>query len=413
MRLLWIAPYLPYPASHGGKVRVFNLLSRLGARHEVHLVAVNDTHENNPPLGPLRESCASVTLLPHHVPSTLVERLGQLLSPKPMVVAEFSSREGIQLVRSLLAAQDFDAAIVEQVQAAEYIRPVTQASVPVLLACHNVELRLWEGFVRYAPDLKKRLRAQFEALRLRQYEPRALRRATARLAVSENDRRLLERIGRVTCGVSPNGVDVEHFAFRQRPARAPDTPWRLVMTGSMSYAPNVDAAEYFVDSILPRLRQLHADIEVRFVGSAPSAELLARQDEASQVVFTGFVEDVRPYVAAADLFIAPLRHGSGTRLKLLEAMAQGIPIVTTSAGCEGLAVHSGEQVWIADTPEAFAHSIARLMADEALRQRMAASARALVEREYSWEGIAAALEAELARLARSGESASQPATKHS
>jgi glycosyltransferase involved in cell wall biosynthesis len=399
MRLIWIAPYLPYPILHGGKARVFNLLARLSTRHEVHFVAINDTHEDYPSLGPLATVCASITLLPHHTPTSVVSRVAEVLSPRPMAVSEFTSREGERAVCKLLAAHAFDAAVVEQVQAGEYLRPVARAGVPTLLVCHNVERRIWQGFARYAPTAKKRLRAELEARKMARYEPRALRRATARLAVSEDDRRLLERAAHVPCGLSPNGVDVDYFAFQPRQDRPPELSWRLIMTGSMSYAPNIDAAQYFLDSILPRLRQLHPAVEVRFVGSAPSPELLARQDAAGQVRFTGFVDDVRPYVAESDLFIAPLRHGGGTRLKLVEAMAQGIPVVTTTAGCEGLAVTAGDQLWIADTPEAFADGIARLMADEALRRSMAANARTLVERGYGWERIAVDLEGELRRIA--------------
>jgi glycosyltransferase involved in cell wall biosynthesis len=399
MRLLWVAPYVPYPPSHGGKVRVFNILKRLGARHQIHLLAVDDTGMAEASLRPLDAYCARVEVVPQYHPRSLTSRVAQTLSPRPMAVAEATSSAGMAALDRLLSAGPFDAAVIEQVQAAEYIRPLRRAGIPVLLVCHNVERRVWEGLKRYPPTLKKKLRAQLEVSKLRRYEPRVVRAATARVAVSEEDRSELERIARVPVGLSPNGVDTDFFAFQPRTARSQDAPWRLVMTGSMSYLPNVDAAQFFLDAVLPLLRARQRAVEVSFVGSNPTTELLASDDPANGVRFTGFVEDVRPYVAGADIFIAPLRHGSGTRLKLLEAMAQGVPVVTTTAGCEGLDVRHQEHLWIADTPEAFAAGVATLMGDPERGAAMTANARILVERAYSWEPIAAALEAELVRIA--------------
>lgn len=400
MKLLWVTPYLPYPPSHGGKVRVYNLLARLGARHEIHLVAVNDTNASAPDLGPLTESCASITVIPRRGHSGIVARVWEALSPKPMVVMEATTPDGLRQVDWLLAKNTYDAAVVEQVQGTAYLRPIRRRRVPTLLICHNVERRIWEGFAKYAPSRRKKLRAQFEARRLRRFEPAVVRAATARLAVSEEDRREIERMAGVPCGISPNGVDIDYYAFRPRRERSPEALWRLVMTGSMNYVPNIDAAHFLMDDILPLVQRTQPMVEVAFVGSNPDSNLLAREEKESAVRFTGFVEDVRPYIAEADVFIAPLRHGSGTRLKLLEAMAQGIPIVTTSVGCEGLDVRHREHLWIADTPADFAAGIAAVITDPTLAGAMTANARALVERTYSWERIAGELEVALLGIAR-------------
>jgi glycosyltransferase involved in cell wall biosynthesis len=165
----------------------------------------------------------------------------------------------------------------------------------------------------------------------------------------------------------------------------------------MNYQPNIDAAEYFADEILPLVQSMH-QAQAAFVGRSPAPELVARQKRDRSLIFTGAVDDVRPYVAQADIFIVPLRHGSGTRLKILEAMSQGIPVVTTTIGCEGLDVRHGEHVWIADTPEAFRDGIVTLMRNPAGAANMVARARALVEQKYTWTEIARQLEADLYRI---------------
>jgi len=397
VRLLWITPYLPHPPIHGGKVRALSLIAHIGSRHEVHLIAVNDTDLGQPPYGPLETACASVTLIPHRKRSGLTGRIMEALSPLPRPVWQATFAQGVQVIENVLAGHSIDAAVVEQMQTARYIHRLQIRGIPALIDCQNVERRVWEGFVRYPPSFKFSLRARLEVLKFMRFERWALRAAAGRVTVSREDRDELERIGGRPCVVAPNGVDAGYFAFRPRRHRLPDDPWQVVMTGDMGYLPNVEGAEYFLSAVLPRLRREHPHVVVCFVGNRPDARLLAWQQRDDSVRFTGIVDDVRPYVADADIFIAPLRLGGGTRLKLLEAMAQGIPIVTTSVGCEGLDVIHGEHVWMADTPDAFCHGITTLMRERELAHAMAQRARAHVELRYSWDQIAAEFERELLR----------------
>jgi polysaccharide biosynthesis protein PslH len=400
MKLLWITPYLPFPPDHGGKVRAFNLISRIASKHEVHLLAIMQSSERGKLYEPLTRCCASVTLVQWATPTGVLERISKILSPTPRIVSSVTTSEGERRLEHLLTRHAFDVAILEQVNVAGYLDILRRAGVPGFLVCQSVESRLWRVFARHRSRLRTRLLSRLEAIKLARYEPWALRASTYRVAVSEHDRSELERVGGVSCGLSPNGVDLEYFTPRAPRQRSYEQPWRLVMTGSMGYPPNIDAVEFFIDDILPLLRPLHPRVKVDFVGSAPAPQLLARQVSEEAIHFTGYVEDVRPYVAASDIFIVPLRQGSGTRLKVLEAMAQGIPVVSTPKGCEGLDVTHGEHIWVADTPEMFLKGVEVLMRDSGFAATMAANARALVEQKYSWERIADPLEADLCNTPR-------------
>src|SRR5207253_1854376 len=206
---------------------------------------------------------------------------------------------------------------------------------------------------------------------------------------SARDEELLRlELPTVDTAVVPNAVDVDFF--HPDPTGVPPDPMTLVFFGSINYQPNTDGLLFFLREILPRLKARYPGIKLRIVGQQPPPEIQARADDGVEV--TGLVDDVRPYIERATVIIAPLRIGGGTRFKILEAMAMGKAVVSTTIGAEGIEVHDGSDILLADEPETFAAQIGRLLDDAALRHRMGATARSLIEQRYSWSASVGRLE---------------------
>ena len=204
------------------------------------------------------------------------------------------------------------------------------------------------------------------------------------LTVSETDRNIFAQfISPEKISVIPTGVDVDFF----RPAEVEDQPNSLVFTGSMDWMPNEDAIFFFVENILPRIRSQVPDVTLRVVGRRPSARLLELAGTTQGLQITGAVEDIRPHVLSAAAYIVPLRVGSGTRLKIFEAMAMGKAVVSTSIGAEGLPVHPGRDILIADHPDEFADAVVSLLQDRERRCEIGRAARTLVEQRHNWESV--------------------------
>lgn len=201
--------------------------------------------------------------------------------------------------------------------------------------------------------------------------------------VSETERKtLLGRNSRLKIDVVPNGTDTKKY----QPLEVNHSPLALLFIGSMSYSPCVDGAVYFCNQILPYIRKEFQDIQVWIVGADPTPAVIRLADENTHI--TGYVEDVIPYYRRSKVCVVPLRAGGGTRLKILEAMALGRPVVSTTIGCEGLDVINGQHLLIADEPQQFAKQTIRLLTDTALYDSIAGQARELVEEKYDWDVIA-------------------------
>jgi glycosyltransferase involved in cell wall biosynthesis len=294
-----------------------------------------------------------------------------------------SSCESPQL-REVIAAEiadGVDLVVIEQTAMGGYLEAVP-AGVPTVLDLHNVHTRMLAG----RPDRSSQPAVEDE--RIRRYERRLIERADLVLVVSEQEAaavRALTPSARVE--VIPNGVQIDRY----RPGNRPPTPGDLLFTGHLSYGPNVRAAEWFVREVLPRL---HTGV-LHVVGALPAPQVLGLR--SARVKVHGDVPDTLPYQHAAELVVAPLRDGGGTRLKVLEAAACGNAIVSTSVGAEGLDLVPGRDLLVADTAEDFAGAVAKLLGDAAARERLGGSAQRAA-RAYDWERIGAVLRAGVAPL---------------
>ena len=243
--------------------------------------------------------------------------------------------------------------------------------------------------MRAGDGLSRKLYAAINWRKLRREELGTYRGADGVYLCSRADeQRLLKEVSGARTAVIPNAADVEYY--RPRPTDPPPDCRTLVFFGLLSYAPNVDGVTYFVREIWPRIAENHPEARCKIIGGRPPSSLLALA--GPRIEFTGFVPDLRPHLAEAAAIVVPLRIGGGTRLKIVEAMAMGKAIVSTSLGAEGIEAVAGQDILIEDHPDDFARAVLRLLAEPLMAARIGESARRLAVERYAWSGAAQALE---------------------
>ena len=386
MHILMLSPTLPWPLNMGSKIRIYHVLRELArAGHEVTLLAL--AHEPYGPedLGALKAYCHELHVIPVKNRPRSKAALKSLISCKPYRVVKFESPEFKQVVAQALQ-KDYNILWVHFMEilvygAQSYIR---EKRPLVVLDQHNADERFWE---RHASEGWPwiRLFAKINLWRLRKIQASLLKRVDVILSVSKEDADFTcTRLPNPTTQVwvVPNGVDIENF----RPPDTAERKNRIIFCGSMDVFMNIDAVNWFACRVFPRVRKAVSGAEFWIVGRnpAPKVKVLASLPE---VRVTGQVEDVRPYYTKAKVAVAPFRYGGGTKLKVLEAMALGVPVVATSVGCQGIDVTPGKHLFKEDNEEAFAQRVVSLLKDENLRRQMAKEARRLVEERYSWHAI--------------------------
>ena len=399
MRLLWLKTNLLHPVDTGGKIRTYYMLRELKQRHHVTYLAMDDGTASPDAAERAAEYCHDLIRVPHRTSSKFslrffAELARNLGSPLPYAVEKYRSSEfGIQIAREQLKAD---------VVVCDFLFPSVNVQEPLLrpsvLFQHNVEAVIWR---RHADTQRNRLlRRLFLAQwrRMREFERAACQRYDAIVAVSPQDRAVMEGdYGAPLVRDIPTGVDTEYF----RPSGSAEAdPCHLVFTGSMDWLPNDDAMRYFARTIFPKIRAAFPQASLTIVGRNPFPGLTALTRECPSIQVTGQVADVRPYMERAAVYVIPLRIGGGTRLKVFEAMAMGKSIVSTSIGVEGLPIANGTDALIADEPDAFADAVIRLLRDRAFARRLGDAAAAKVRTQFGWAPVASSfLEAcELARM---------------
>jgi sugar transferase (PEP-CTERM/EpsH1 system associated) len=297
-------------------------------------------------------------------------------------------------VNQLLAEERFELIHAQLFRMGQYVTEV-QGPAKVLDLCDSLALNLNRR--AKLDSIPKRFLVRLEAKRVQRYEIDIMKAFDCGTVVAHFDRDyLLKQDNSLNLSIVPMGVDLEYFRpslkKRTQSSVAPTAASSplLLFTGTMNYFPNSDAAAYFCNEIFPRVREQHPKARFYIVGNHPS-EQVRRLEAQDGVVVTGYVPDVRPYFEEASVFVAPLRAGSGIQTKNLEAMAMGVPIVTTSVGAMGLKADTGKELLVADTPLAFAEQVIHLLDNKYLRENIAQTARTRVETEYSWEAIGARL----------------------
>ena len=390
MKILLVTSYFPYPPIVGGKVRVWNLLKRIAERHEVTLLSLLDSANDTQFLSDVQQYCTRVETVVKQRRRSRGKLL--LLLLKTMLKGQ-PPRNGIayyegmkRKVQEVVRSQSFDIVHLEESHMAPYVEYMAGTNNPAyLIALHDIGATQYKRVLTIQSGLQSRFLTWLDWYFLRRWEPTYFARHFDKcVVVSPMDRDLLRQANpALDPVVIPNGVDTAQYELLPE---SPDSK-EILFVGKMNYPPNVDGALFFYREVFPLVQQQVPQAHLLIVGTNPLPEIQALATDPA-VEVTGHVEDVTPYYRRACVSAVSLRAGSGTRLKILEALALGRPVVSTSLGCEGLAVTHGENILIADTPADFANRTIQILNDEGLRQRLVVNGRRLVETTYDWEVIA-------------------------
>lgn len=397
MRILWLTPYVPLP-TFGGGTRVFNLINFLATTCEIDLISAESASEEQ--LGPLRAICRTVTMATQPRRQRRLLQLLALFSRRPLEYWLHYAPSVQAMLDGALRERAYDVLVIEHAFMGYYATP---PSVRVVLDQHNVESQILLKAAQRERSLLRRLYNQIDYRKFRPDEQRFCRQADLVLATSGVDRALMQRWPKLApCIVVPNGVDCAHFRLTaddaSREHSGPGTRLRVLFQGSMHYAPNAEAMIWFCATVWPRILQAMPRATLQIVGGNPPRDVL-RLGQLPNVMVVGWVKDVRPYLAAAQVVVVPLRIGGGTRLKVVEALAMGRAVVSTTLGCEGLEVEHGTHVLLADDPETFARRVIELLDQPEQRAVLGRQGRCLVEERYDWPVIGGQLVQGLRELA--------------
>jgi len=412
MRLLFLTPQLPYPPQQGTALRNWGLISHLADRHEIWLLSFDEAPGSNPQTRvhpTLQAACKTIATVP--VPRrTTADRLRTLAtSSLPDMAWRLWSPAFDKQLRDWLNSERFDIVQVEGIELARYMRASNQHPhhYHLVFDDHNCEYLLQQR--THEMDLRRgRMHGAAYSFvqwqRLYVFERAALKAADATLCVSRQDQALLTQLEpQAQVHTIFNGIDLERYASDTTMSA---TPWslgpaairqvrqvgRVVFTGKMDFRPNIEAMLWFQREVWPHVKREHASAQWLIVGQKPSPRLDVLRNDPD-ITITGQVDDVRPYIAQADVYIAPLLAGGGTRFKILEAMAMRRAIVSTTLGCEGFDIHTGRELSVADTGIDFARAVNALLSSETGRRDMGERAHAFVAATYDWNAIVPELEA--------------------
>ena len=409
LRILMLSQMVVYPADAGPKVKTLQVLRHLAERHEVTYCAFARAPEEHRQAAALRPCCRRVETV--QLTRSRLSDIGYLadsLAHGESFLLRRDDRAAMRAaVRRLLAEQRIEVIHVDQLNMMRFVPPTWNGAV--VLDEHNAVWLRVERLRTHAPDPFRRWLLGREARLIRAEEAGACTRAEVVLAVSDQDREALAAImGGANITVVPIAVDVARYA-PIREARNP-RPDRVLTIGTMFSPPNSEGVAWWLREGYERLRALRPHVVYDIVGPRPPASLRALAARRPSVRVHGYVADPTPFWTSASVLAVPLLSGGGVRVKILEAMASGVPIVSTSIGCEGLAARDGEHLLIADTPTAFAEACARLLDDTALARRLASNACQLVRDRYDARVAFAPLDAAYAALMSPAPDAPQSLT---
>jgi polysaccharide biosynthesis protein PslH len=392
VRVLFLTSHFPYPPHSGGALRAYGLMHGAAeAGHQLHLLCFADSQLENTPL---HDWCEDITIVP---PPTraITDRLRDLaFTQQPDMGRRFWSNGMFAALQKLFAEKKFDIVHAESIEMAAYLPLIHNQypNVPLIYGSLNAEADLQRTmFNTDRRNLRRIVGAVYSWVqwrRLTKFEGHICNIAAHVLAVSEPDRVLLQKLSDTPVTVVENGIYTAPYLEMPRSDHLGQQA--IIFTGTMDYRPNVDAVLWFSEAILPEIIAKFPAAQFYIVGQRPHARLNVLR-ENPHITITGAVPEIAPYLQGAGVYIAPLRMGSGTRFKLLEAMAAGCAVVSTTIGAQGLGVKSGHEMLLADTPADFANSVNNLLSNDDQRKQMGIAARQFVQANFDWSVIVPSL----------------------
>lgn len=382
MQILLVSPRQCWPALTGAKLREYYLARGIGAHADLTHVSFR---ENGPPMSSANlPFCRRILSVPRAAAYSPMKVVRGVLGRWPLPILNYSSDQMRETLTALLREQHFDLVHLEGIHMAGYSDLFHERGIPAAFNWHNIESELMYRYSRNNRSLLHKAYARTTAARLAEIERTMLREAWGHIVCSERECAQLQQIApQARIAVVANGVEISSNAEHGKPLSERN---RVVFVGSMNYHANVEAACLFTREVWPMVRDRFPGWHLTLVGSNP-AQAVQELAAEKNVEVTGTVPDVRPYYDEAIAAIVPLRTGGGTRLKILEAMAAGVPVISTALGAEGLAGSSGNNILIADKNEEWLPHLVQLSTDLIARERIVSAARELVASNYDWNAL--------------------------
>jgi glycosyltransferase involved in cell wall biosynthesis len=387
LNILFLSQENPYPPDGGHYIRTYNILKLLAVRHDIFFIAVANNNERLKNISQLKNICNSVDIFLTRQGNSKLKLLLSLslniFSRLPFTAQKNYIDEVRIKIKQLINNFKIDLVHVDILPLAVYHQDF--GTLPKILVNHNVEsLRLYR-WMKIEKNLFKKVFLFYQYTKLCRFEKQMCLIFNRCIVVSEPDCKTLEEMSGAKNFVTlPNGVDTDYFRPKNN-QRIIDKS--LIWVGGMRYAYNSDAVNYFLDEIFPLIRSRIPDIKVFFIGGSPTSKLIKNSKSNPQIKVLGYVDDIRRYMDQTSVFIAPIRSGSGTKIKVLNALALEKPVVTTSIGAEGIKVNPDEDIMIGDTSQEFAFKTIYLLENPLKAKYIGKSGRKVIEKYYSWEKI--------------------------
>ncbi len=385
--VLIITGALPYPLVTGAKIRTFNLLKALASQFDIELLTVISTPEAKTYL----QEFSRIGIVTHHIIRPEAENrffkirdaFLSLVLRDPYLIRHYTYRTYRKRLDALLAERNYDVIHCDSISMTGNLRGLDQRRL--ILTEHNLEQNIWAGYTEHAAGFFKKLFYRNQYSKVKKLEESLDEIYGQVVTVSENDKKLLSQsFPEENITVVENGVDPAAYV-NESPIEKRSG---VIFTGSLDWHPNIDGLFWYADEIHPALTAAMPPCQTTIVGRKPARALIDIIQGKDGVKVYPDVPEIQPYLNAARVMMVPLRIGGGSRLKILEAMAAGLPVVSTTKGAEGLAVTDGENIIIEDNPHRFAEALVKVVQDDELYLKLSRQGRALIEDRYSWEQVA-------------------------
>lgn len=388
MRILWLKTELLHPVDKGGRIRTFQLLRQLKKEHHVTYLTLDDGNSAYDAVEKASEYADEIVTIPHKISPKFsikfyYEIIKNLISRFPYAIQKYESDKMRGKVKELIEGGEFDVLVCDFLTPA--INLSAGLSIASILFQHNVEALIWRRHFETAKSRIKKGFLKMQWYRMFAYEKKCSDKFDWIIAVSPDDAEIMRNdYGIQNVSIVSTGVDIRYFAPRKDVRK---DKFNLVFTGSMDWLPNEDAMLWFTTEILPLVRKEIPEVSLTVVGRNPSSTLEKIGKNDPLIEITGRVDDVRPYMEKASIYIVPIRIGGGTRLKIFEAMAMELPVVSTVVGAEGLPLKNDEDILLRDDPQDFADAILLLLRNKELSHATAQRSAQTVRDNFDWARV--------------------------
>lgn len=388
MKILMLTPYLPYPLWSGGQIRTFNLLKNLAKKHEITLFSFIRNESEKKHLNVLKKYCEEVRFFVKRPPWSLTSLVLAASSFYPLVVCLYLNKNVKKAIQEVNSKKHFHLIHAETF----YVMPnIPESNIPIILAEQTIEYLVYRHHLDTVKNPLKKILMNWDVLKINFWEKRFWKKAKRVIAMSQADKLLMKtRDSNLKVDLVPNGVDTDFFSFRKNPKL--NKIKTILFVGNFKWLQNREAVTFLMANVWPKVKAVLGNkVRLWIVGKFPPHEIKKSHDR--EVTVSDDIDDIRIAYKKADVLLAPIYGPGGTRYKILESMAAGVPVVTTSTGIEGLHAENFRDALIADDAAGLADMTVKVLTDNNLYQRLAQNGRKMVDQKFSWRGIVQKLDA--------------------